>query len=418
LVALGVPARAADEGLALPPWSDGVLPRWAESVRVLDADEPILRTPQPEAKRRGAAARLSLLPLFGVERAPGCAGLWLLVGAQAWMCSERAELSGTPALAPGSMVVAPGDDGLPMRYYFAGPDGALAYRRMDEIDSGEPVMTLEPGFAVAVVHEVSVAGERYGRTHRALWVPMRDLGAVRPIALRGVELGAAEAPELAFAWVVVDGATVFRRSGALFVPTGERRARFERVAWHGDALALGGRFVRIDEGRWLRARDVRRPSAAPPPLAEEPAIEHGARWIDIELASQTLVAYEGLRPAFATLVSTGKGQRPGHPFETPRGLHRIWIKLVTSTMDNLEDEDAASYYRIEDVPWVQFFQKGVGLHAAFWHRSFGHVRSHGCVNLAPHDAAWLFRWTAPLLPAGWSAVLPSDHDPGTLVRVR
>jgi lipoprotein-anchoring transpeptidase ErfK/SrfK len=87
-------------------------------------------------------------------------------------------------------------------------------------------------------------------------------------------------------------------------------------------------------------------------------------------------------------------------------------------MDNLEDENASNYYRIEDVPYVQFFAKGVGLHAAFWHRNFGHERSHGCVNLAPRDAEYLFAWTGPRLPNGWSAALPTRFDEGTLVRVR
>jgi hypothetical protein len=77
-----------------------------------------------------------------------------------------------------------------------------------------------------------------------------------------------------------------------------------------------------------------------------------------------------------------------------------------------------NYYRIEDVPYVQYFSKGVGLHAAFWHRSFGQVRSHGCVNLAPLDAERLFWWTGPALPNGWTAVLPGGRDAATIVRVR
>jgi len=77
-----------------------------------------------------------------------------------------------------------------------------------------------------------------------------------------------------------------------------------------------------------------------------------------------------------------------------------------------------AYYAIEDVPYVQYFAKGVGLHGAFWHRGFGHERSHGCVNLAPLDAQWLFAFTSPHLPAGWTAVLPTSIESGTLVRVR
>jgi len=130
-----------------------------------------------------------------------------------------------------------------------------------------------------------------------------------------------------------------------------------------------------------------------------------------------LIAYEGDQPVYATLVSTGKGKQGAYN-ATPKGVHRIWVKLASSNMDNLEDENANRYYRMENVPYVQFFEKGVGLHGAYWHRSFGNVRSHGCVNLAPLDAQRLFWFTSPRLPAGWTAVLPSDRESGSVVRVR
>jgi lipoprotein-anchoring transpeptidase ErfK/SrfK len=137
----------------------------------------------------------------------------------------------------------------------------------------------------------------------------------------------------------------------------------------------------------------------------------------VELSSQTLVAYEGDVPVFATLVSTGRGAE-GSPTATPKGVHRIWVKLESSTMGNLDDENASSTYEIEDVPWVQFFSKGVALHGAFWHHGFGRVHSHGCVNLSPLDAERIFRFTGPRVPAGWSAALPIEFDLGTIVRVR
>ncbi|HOU92686.1 MAG TPA: L,D-transpeptidase [Polyangiaceae bacterium] len=148
-----------------------------------------------------------------------------------------------------------------------------------------------------------------------------------------------------------------------------------------------------------------------------PAVGPAERWIDVDRGQQVLTAYEGDRPVFATLVSTGRGP-DGTQESTPSGLHRIWIKLLSSDMDNLEDDGASHLYAIQDVPWVMYFDRGYGLHGTFWHRSFGRVRSHGCVNLAPLDARRLFDWTGPRLPAGWSAVLPTAYDRGTLVHVR
>jgi lipoprotein-anchoring transpeptidase ErfK/SrfK len=105
-------------------------------------------------------------------------------------------------------------------------------------------------------------------------------------------------------------------------------------------------------------------------------------------------------------VSTGK---PG--FETPQGVFRILAKHVSATMDGTAGSDET--YSIEDVPWTMYFQGSYALHAAFWHDRFGNVRSHGCVNLAPADARWLFQWATPVLPGGWHGVVASHDNPGT-----
>ena len=42
---------------------------------------------------------------------------------------------------------------------------------------------------------------------------------------------------------------------------------------------------------------------------------------------------------------------------------------------------------------------------AYWHNIFGNVRSHGCTNLAPRDARWLYHWSSPEVPAGWHGVV-------------
>ena len=65
-----------------------------------------------------------------------------------------------------------------------------------------------------------------------------------------------------------------------------------------------------------------------------------------------------------------------------------------------------------------FFEGSYALHGAFWHNGFGRVRSHGCVNLGPSDARWLFMWTTPFLPEGWHGVHAHDGSPGTTVIIR
>ncbi len=78
--------------------------------------------------------------------------------------------------------------------------------------------------------------------------------------------------------------------------------------------------------------------------------------------------------------------------------------MVTDTMANLGPEAGDDTYRIQDVPWTQYFEGGFALHTAFWHNRFGLRRSHGCVNLAPADAHRIFQETWPRIPEGWHGV--------------
>jgi lipoprotein-anchoring transpeptidase ErfK/SrfK len=398
------------------PWVDpGVeLDAGMQSARVLLADQPLLSGPWAAAARRGSAARDVHLPIFAAKRGPGCKGAWLEVGPLAWVCEDAVDVSNVTPIEAGRRMASSSPDGMPYRYFFVGPGGSAAYKQIESVDVGEPDMTLQPGFAVAIVAERPLDGARYGRTEHGLWVPMRDLGPVRSFTFHGEELPAFASDLMPVAWVVADHAHVFARpsAGAL---TSATKVRFEVVPVLARSESPKEGFLRIGDDAWISARDVRHPIVSePPPEVDASAGEH---WIDVDLETQTLVAYEGRRPVFATIVSTGKG-KPGTPLATPKGTHRIWIKLLTSDMDNLEDENAARYYRMEDVPWVQYFSKGVGLHGAFWHRSFGQVRSHGCVNLSPLDAERLFWWTSPHLPAGWTAVFPTAHQQGTVIRIR
>jgi hypothetical protein len=72
----------------------------------------------------------------------------------------------------------------------------------------------------------------------------------------------------------------------------------------------------------------------------------------------------------------------------------------------------------ESVPWSLFFWKGQALHGTYWHDQFGYPRSHGCVNLSPRDARFLFEWTWPELPDGWIYRWSGDQFPGLLLRIR
>jgi lipoprotein-anchoring transpeptidase ErfK/SrfK len=64
-------------------------------------------------------------------------------------------------------------------------------------------------------------------------------------------------------------------------------------------------------------------------------------------------------------------------------------------------DDVAGTYEVDQVPWTMYYWGSFALHGAYWHDGFGKVRSHGCTNIPPADARWLFYWSQPELPDGW-----------------
>lgn len=386
---------------------DGVapLPQGTRSVVVLRDDEPLFQKPSVKAPRRGAAELGARLPLFGARRGPGCSGRFLRVGSSAWICEQGIEPS-TDQAPPLDRAPRATPDGLPHPYYFVSPEGSFGYRALATAEDGVPETQYQPGFGVAITRTAhKPGGDRFGLTTHRFWVPMRDLHPVRPVAFEGSpwsdDLG----------WVIHDGAPVYQGPGRI-APT-PKLDRLTTLHLLETRKQGGASYSRIGPDRWVRDRDVRQPSLKSPP----PELRPGERWLDVDLARQTLVAYIGDRPVYATLVSTGRGPAKSQT-ATPPGTYRIWVKLRMSDMDNLENLEARENYAIESVPWVMFFHKGYGLHGTFWHRQFGSVKSHGCVNLAPRDAERLFYFTGPQLPTGWKAVLPTEHEPGTLIRIR
>jgi hypothetical protein len=165
-------------------------------------------------------------------------------------------------------------------------------------------------------------------------------------------------------------------------------------------------WVTVD-GDYVRAHNFGVAGEEDPPAG----VEADGKWIRVDLSDQLLVAYQGRRPVFAALVSTGKDG-----FETPAGNYKILSKHVSATMDGITETDGA--YSIEDVPWTMFFSDNFAIHGAFWHNRFGMTKSHGCVNMSPIDAKWIFEWAAPLVPEGWHGVIASNVQPGTVVIIQ
>ncbi len=134
-------------------------------------------------------------------------------------------------------------------------------------------------------------------------------------------------------------------------------------------------------------------------------------WFDLEREATVLAVYRGDTPIYVTLTSPGTGRR------TPIGTWRIQDKRVWHDMQSRAGSDDPYY--VEAVPWTMFFKPMYAIHGAYWHWGFGHKASHGCINVAPRDARWLFEHAEPQLPVGWHTINADDEDlPGTWFRIR
>jgi hypothetical protein len=264
----------------------------------------------------------------------------------------------------------------------------------------------DSGFAIAQSFEWEK--RLFGLTTELDVIALDRVKLVKQSAFHGVEIAPNEGLPVGFSKERY-GARYTRNDAGHFAASGQLEDR-QGVKLTGQSKPGG--FLEARDGSWVSEASMRILA----PRDSYPSFATGDRkWIDISIKQQSLVAYSGKTPVYATLISSGRAGLgdPDETESTPRGTFMIYQKEVASTMDG--DEDKGDSYNLRDVPFVQYFHKGYALHGAYWHDDFGKVRSHGCVNLAPLDAAWLFEWTDPSVPATWHGVLNKER--GTVVYI-
>jgi hypothetical protein len=140
--------------------------------------------------------------------------------------------------------------------------------------------------------------------------------------------------------------------------------------------------------------------------------------IDVNLDYQTLSCYEGNTEVFFCRVSSGLKYDPetgltSTKLATPVGSLLTHWKIMSL---NMTAGSFQSGYSTPAVPWSTVISgEGIAIHGAFWHNAFGEKRSHGCVNVTPEDAKWIFRWTTPVVSLAQGEVRVSLPDHGTVV---
>jgi LysM repeat protein len=109
----------------------------------------------------------------------------------------------------------------------------------------------------------------------------------------------------------------------------------------------------------------------------------GVRWIEVNLSTQTLTAWQGNVAVLHTSVSTGTSRTP-----TVTGRFRVGTKYTSQHM-------SGPGYSLPGVPWVMYFYGAYAIHGTYWHSNFGTPMSRGCVNMRSNEAQFLFNWAAP-----------------------
>lgn len=143
-------------------------------------------------------------------------------------------------------------------------------------------------------------------------------------------------------------------------------------------------FAQLSSGDWLPVIDL---AIVDPTkkLSDHPA---GCRWIDVDLKTQALTVYEKCQIIFATLISSAKT-----PAYTPLGSFAVFYKEERLPLFANERIASSEGFYLADVPWLMFFYENWAIHGTYWHDHFGEPWSHGCINVSPYDARWLYQWS-------------------------
>ena len=187
----------------------------------------------------------------------------------------------------------------------------------------------------------------------------------------------------------------------------------EGVNGHGYGYGAYGEFFWADGAGFkaLTDQDVS-------PIS--PDMDPNEKRIEVNLDRQTLSAYEGSVEVYFCRVSSGLSNiidpatgLINDKLSTPVGNLLTHWKIISL---NMTAGTFQSGYSTPAVPWCTSISgDGVAIHGAFWHNSFGEKRSHGCINVSPEDAKWIFRWTTPYISLAQSEMRVSLPDHGTIV---
>ena len=268
---------------------------------------------------------------------------------------------------------------LSYRYFRLEEDSVPVLSGPEGSETGQAFL---PGFVyVSYVDRVESNGVYY-LLQNGGWIPGKGSRIGEYSLFQGLEFKST--PHNSFAWPLpfyTDSIPV-RSAPGYNTPQTDRilYPYVDLVQVYATQSADGVDWNMIGPNQWVEARIL----AMVTPNKTPPEGVTTNRWIDVDLAEQTLTVYDNNQLVFATVIASGL-----EPFWTRPGLFQIYQKKETETMRN---NDPTDYYYLDNVPWTMYFDKARALHGAYWRTRFGYPQSHGCINLSVGDSHWLFNW--------------------------
>jgi lipoprotein-anchoring transpeptidase ErfK/SrfK len=228
---------------------------------------------------------------------------------------------------------------------------------------------------VAIVGEESRDGHTYYQFNYG-WMEAANVQLLTSSSLRGILL--TREVDFRFGWVLRDIQSV----NAAGTPI-QAYSRYQ-IVHEVPAVTENPGYIAVGPDEWL-------PDEAVALTRSQVPEDVGADtchfiFIYVDLAEQTLRVYHKCELVFATLVSTGKQAGWTYP---GRFSIQTWVPHIQLTAP----VGSTSVYYQEAVPNFMSYYGDLGFHGAYWHDDFGTPVSHGCVNLSPADAKWLYDWT-------------------------
>jgi len=276
---------------------------------------------------------------------------------------------------------------LPFSYALLGEGPTPVYTSLHDAKAGKnAIRTIEPG-RLRYVSYLDYKETEFGRfflLHDDTWVSVSSRVSIPHSFPGGIEFS--RTPLHPFGWILPFAPSIeTKRTPGYTLDdyTGYSVNQYQTVQIFSKQVVNNDEWILIAPDEWIEGRYVGKvtPNITPPP-----GVENG-RWIEVNLFEQTLAVYDQNKLAYATLIATGMD-----PFFTKPGLFQIQRKLDSTTMSGSFEADRSDFYYLEDVPWTMYYDNARALHGAYWRTALGYPQSHGCVNLSPADAHWLYDW--------------------------